>query len=101
MSVLLEDRAENSHCLDYVPRPDPHGEPKPRYEKQGHRPDPTVERGEVEILNEWQRQWQDYADDGMLSIAGDRVTLTRNGLLQVDALLPAFFEREHRGVRYT
>jgi oxygen-independent coproporphyrinogen-3 oxidase len=27
--------------------------------------------------------------------------LTRKGLLQVDALLPDFFEPQHRGVRYT
>ncbi len=30
-----------------------------------------------------------------------RWTLTRAGLLRVDALLPAFFEPEHRSVRYT
>ena len=30
-----------------------------------------------------------------------KLRLTRAGLLQVDALLPAFFEPEHRGVRYT
>jgi oxygen-independent coproporphyrinogen-3 oxidase len=29
------------------------------------------------------------------------VSLTRAGLLRADALLPAFFEPEHRGVRYT
>ena len=34
-------------------------------------------------------------------IEGDRVKLTRQGLLHADALLPAFFEPEHRGVRYT
>ena len=32
---------------------------------------------------------------------GDRVNLTRAGLLRVDALLPAFFEPQHQGVRYT
>ena len=30
-----------------------------------------------------------------------RIRLTRDGLLRVDALLPAFFEPEHQGVRYT
>jgi oxygen-independent coproporphyrinogen III oxidase len=29
------------------------------------------------------------------------VELTREGLLQVDRLLPGFFEPEHRGTRYT
>ena len=31
----------------------------------------------------------------------DRIKLTRKGLLRADALLPAFFEPEHQGVRYT
>lgn len=55
----------------------------------------------VEIIEHWQDQWQSHADNQLLSIEDDRITLTRNGLLQVDALLPAFFEPEHRGVRYT
>jgi len=55
----------------------------------------------VEIIEHWQDQWQSHADNQLLSIEDDRITLTRNGLLQVDALLPAFFELEHRGVRYT
>ena len=45
--------------------------------------------------------WNGYAEEGLLSIEGDRVTLTRDGLLRVDSLLPAFFEEEHQGVRYT
>lgn len=55
----------------------------------------------VEVLDEWREAWQEYIADGYLSIDGDRVTLTRSGLLRVDALLPAFFEPEHQGVRYT
>ncbi|GMU83827.1 MAG: oxygen-independent coproporphyrinogen III oxidase [Planctomycetota bacterium] len=39
------------------------------------------------------------ADDA--TIEGDRLTLSRAALLRVDELLPRFFEREHRGVRYT
>ena len=35
------------------------------------------------------------------NVANDKVELTRAGLLQVDKLLPAFFEAEHRGTRYT
>ena len=31
----------------------------------------------------------------------DRIELTRAGLLRVDGLLPAFFEPEHQGIRYT
>jgi oxygen-independent coproporphyrinogen-3 oxidase len=55
----------------------------------------------VEILDEWREEWQSHQGDGMLTIDGDRIELTRQGLLHADALLPAFFEPEHRGVRYT
>lgn len=55
----------------------------------------------VEVLDEWRDAWQEFVTDGYLAIDGDRVTLTRAGLLRVDALLPAFFEPEHQGVRYT
>lgn len=55
----------------------------------------------VEILDEWRDEWLAHQGDGMLTIDGDRIELTRDGLLHADALLPAFFEPEHRGVRYT
>jgi oxygen-independent coproporphyrinogen-3 oxidase len=55
----------------------------------------------VEILDEWREEWQSHQGDGMLTLGGDRIELTRQGLLHADALLPAFFEPEHRGVRYT
>jgi oxygen-independent coproporphyrinogen-3 oxidase len=55
----------------------------------------------VEILDQWRPQWQEYADEGLLTVAGDRIELTRQGLLVVDALLPAFFEPEYQKVRYT
>jgi oxygen-independent coproporphyrinogen-3 oxidase len=55
----------------------------------------------VEILEEWRDEWLSHQGDGMLTIRGDRIELTRQGLLHADALLPAFFEAEHRGVRYT
>jgi oxygen-independent coproporphyrinogen III oxidase len=55
----------------------------------------------VEVLEHWRDVWKHYVDEGWLSLDGDRVTLTRQGLLRVDALLPPFFEPEHQGVRYT
>lgn len=55
----------------------------------------------VEILEEWRDEFAALAADEYLSIDGDTVTLSRAGLLRVDALLPHFFEPEHRGVRYT
>jgi oxygen-independent coproporphyrinogen III oxidase len=54
-----------------------------------------------EILGLWPEIWQRYADDQLLTIEGDRIQLTRKGLLRADALLPAFFEPQHQGVRYT
>ncbi|MEX2027156.1 MAG: coproporphyrinogen-III oxidase family protein, partial [Pirellulaceae bacterium] len=55
----------------------------------------------VEILDEWRDVWNEYAEEDMLAIDGDRIELSRQGLLSADALLPAFFEPEHQGVRYT
>ncbi|MSQ94663.1 MAG: coproporphyrinogen III oxidase family protein [Gemmataceae bacterium] len=40
-------------------------------------------------------------NNGYLTVANGNIELTRAGLLQVDRLLPAFFEAEHRGTRYT
>lgn len=39
--------------------------------------------------------------EGYLSIAGDTLTLSREGLLQVDRLLHGFFLNQHRDARYT
>ncbi|WP_164100520.1 coproporphyrinogen-III oxidase family protein [Candidatus Laterigemmans baculatus] len=55
----------------------------------------------VDPLVEWKGVWNEYVEDGLATIEGDRVTLTREGLLRVDSLLPAFFEPEHQNVRYT
>ena len=56
---------------------------------------------QVDIVEHWADQWNEYEQEGFLTVDTDRVELTRQGLLQVDGLLPAFFEPEHRGVRYT
>lgn len=55
----------------------------------------------TDILDEWRAEWQSHADEGMLTITGDRIQLTRQGLLYADALLPPFFEPQYQGVRYT
>lgn len=55
----------------------------------------------VDILAEWQEAWDDYAEAGYVTLTPERIELTRAGLLRVDGLLPAFFEAEHQGVRYT
>lgn len=38
---------------------------------------------------------------GYLTFDGEKLTLTRKGLLQVDSLLPEYFEEAHREIRYT
>jgi oxygen-independent coproporphyrinogen-3 oxidase len=55
----------------------------------------------ADILDEWRDVWQKYGDEGFIRLDGSRIELTRKGLLHADGLLPAFFEEEHRGVRYT
>ncbi|MGI9456501.1 MAG: coproporphyrinogen-III oxidase family protein [Aeoliella sp.] len=53
------------------------------------------------IVEEWRSVWQQYEDECYAVLSPDRIELTREGLLRVDNLLPAFFEAEHQGVRYT
>lgn len=55
----------------------------------------------VNVLEHFADVWQSHVDDGYLTIDGDRVNLTRQGLLHADAMLPPFFEPQHQGVRYT
>ena len=55
----------------------------------------------VDVLDEYRDVWNEYRDENLLTYDHDTVTLTRNGLLCVDGLLPQFFEPEMQGVRYT
>ncbi len=54
----------------------------------------------LRITREFGSVWDDLRDHGYLE-SGDPPTLTRDGLLRVDAFLPRFFEPEHQGARYT
>jgi oxygen-independent coproporphyrinogen-3 oxidase len=58
---------------------------------------------DVDIVDQWRDTWAGYAEEGLIQISEDaaRVELTRDGLLRADALLPAFFEPQYQGVRYT
>jgi len=68
---------------------------------------------QVDIVERWQSVWDEYADDGYIVLKSsglpiddesgktDRIEMTMDGLLRVDGLLPAFFEPQFRGVRYT
>jgi oxygen-independent coproporphyrinogen-3 oxidase len=57
----------------------------------------------VDVVDRWNDAWSDHVAEGLAThdSTGDRIELTRQGLLQVDALLPAFFEPQYQGVRYT
>lgn len=56
----------------------------------------------VDVLAEWQAVWSGYQSEGLVGrLDAERIELTRDGLMRVDSLLPAFFEEEHQGVRYT
>ncbi|NOY29251.1 MAG: coproporphyrinogen III oxidase family protein [Planctomycetes bacterium] len=55
----------------------------------------------IDILDHWHSVWEEYQREGYLTVVEGRIELLRKGLLRVDGLLPAFFEPEHRDVRYT
>ena len=70
--------------------------------KEGHiSSKPFVEKFGVDILLEFDEAFRNQEATGYLEIDGTEVRLTRKGLLQVDSLLPEFFEEELRAVRYT
>jgi oxygen-independent coproporphyrinogen-3 oxidase len=56
---------------------------------------------DIDIADHWAAEFAQHAADGMLTVSPERIELTRAGFLHADALLPPFFEAEHRGVRYT
>ena len=55
----------------------------------------------VDILEDFRNAFERLSDDGFLTIQDTGVELTRAGLLQIDRLLPTFFEPRHQGTRYT
>ncbi|MCH8964899.1 MAG: coproporphyrinogen III oxidase, partial [Planctomycetes bacterium] len=55
----------------------------------------------VDITKQYADAYQRLCTDGFANVEGDAITLTRRGLLCVDALLPQFFEPQYRDVRYT
>ena len=54
-----------------------------------------------DILKVFADGYQALANDGWMTIHDTGVTLTPKGFLQVDRLLPTFFEERHRSSRYT
>ena len=56
----------------------------------------------VDPLETWNPVFERLQADEMLNLEdSDRLQLTRRGLLQVDSLLPSFYEERFQGARYT
>ena len=56
----------------------------------------------VDILGRFQRELAALRDESYVSeVSESIVSLSREGLLRVDTLLPRFFKPEHVGIRYT
>jgi oxygen-independent coproporphyrinogen-3 oxidase len=55
----------------------------------------------VNIQERFHDQWASLADEGYVMPPASSVSLTRQGLLRVDTLLPRFFLPQHAGIRYT
>ncbi|MFN7953586.1 MAG: coproporphyrinogen-III oxidase family protein [bacterium] len=56
---------------------------------------------DVDILTRFAEPFAAFRDERFLTIDGDTITLERDALLQVDAMLRAFYLPEHRTARYT
>lgn len=65
------------------------------------RPSYFEEKYQVNVLERFRAPLQQLQQEGMLTAGADRVGLTREGLLRVDALLPRFFLPQHQNLRYT
>jgi len=55
------------------------------------------EKFDVEIVDHFVAELVPLLQNGLLQIEGDKIHLTREGLLQVDWLLPRFYLPEHVG----
>jgi oxygen-independent coproporphyrinogen-3 oxidase len=66
------------------------------------RPAYFAEKYKVDILTQFADQFSSLRAEGYLTQADpEGVTLSRDGLLRVDSLLPRFFKPEHTNIRYT
>jgi oxygen-independent coproporphyrinogen III oxidase len=66
------------------------------------RPAYFAEKYKVDILSEFAAPFESLRREGYLTQADAAgVTLSRDGLLRVDSLLPRFFRPEHTNIRYT
>ena len=65
------------------------------------RPSYYKEKFGVDVLERFQSQFSYMESEGFASMGDDVVTLSRDGLLQIDRLLHSFFLKEHTNARYT
>jgi len=68
------------------------GEIKPSY---------FAEKFGIDFRDEFGEAIASLESDQLATMRDNQLTLTRAGLLQVDAILPRFFEPQHRRIRYT
>jgi oxygen-independent coproporphyrinogen-3 oxidase len=55
----------------------------------------------IDPLDAFAPAWETLAGRGMLRLDGDAVELTPSGLMQVDRLLPEFYDQRFQNARYT
>ena len=66
------------------------------------RPSYFQQKYDVDVGTRFAKTLDSLIGDGYINtVDGDRISLTRNGLLRVDSLLPQFFLPEHKDIRYT
>lgn len=61
---------------------------------------PFQDRFGIDVTERWGTELGLFRDHGLLKFDRERIELTRDGLLQVDRLLHAFFLPEHTNIRY-
>ena len=61
---------------------------------------PFRERFGVDVIERWRDILTLFRAHGLLDFDADRIVLTRDGLLQVDRMLHAFFLPQHTNIRY-
>jgi oxygen-independent coproporphyrinogen-3 oxidase len=60
-----------------------------------------ADKFDTDILSRFAGPLEQLERKGLLNHVPQGIELTRDGLLQIDAMLPAFFLPQHRGARYT
>jgi oxygen-independent coproporphyrinogen-3 oxidase len=59
------------------------------------------EKYNVDVVKRFREPLIGLAEEKLLTFSPERITLSRDGLLRVDTLLPRFFLPQHRQLRYT